>query len=268
MAELNTGPHAAGTFCWCDLATKDIDKAKGFYADVLGLESKGIPMPGDEPGTYTMWVVAGGELGGARTLAPEEEAAGVHSFWGTYIAVEDVDAIATKTAETGGAAVHPPFDIPGVGRMAVLKDPQGAVFCVWNNSGPHFGKAHFPEDQMGTVCWNELVTDDPKAAAAWYGELLGWSGAESEMGGTQYTIFSIGEMSVGGLMAKSPDMGKMCSAWVLYFLVPDADAAISKAEARGGKAFFPPMAMPGVGRFTWLADDQGGVFGILEPPRE
>ena len=267
MSDLDKGPHAAGTFCWSELATKDVARAKAFYAEVLGIVGHDVPMPGGAEGAYTMLRLGDGDLGGAHTLSPEEEAAGAHPYWGTYVAVDDVDATAKMAKSLGAAILAEPFEIPGVGRMAVLRDPQGAVFHVWHTGSPHPGKAHFPQDQMGAVCWNELVTDDTDAAAGFYGELFGWAAEKQDMGGVAYTTFNFGEKGVGGLMAKSPEMGDMCSAWVLYFLVPDADATIARAESLGGKAFFPPMTLPEVGRFTWLADDQGCVFGIVEPPK-
>jgi predicted enzyme related to lactoylglutathione lyase len=111
-----------GTPIWNELMTPDIPRATEFYAEVLGMGSEAVPM-GDD--TYTVLTNAKGrQIGGAMNPPME----GVPPHWNIYFNVEDVDATVAKTVELGGQVVAPAFDVEGVGRMAVLSDPQGAMF--------------------------------------------------------------------------------------------------------------------------------------------
>ena len=111
-----------GTFYWNELMTRDAEKAKKFCADTLGWSFEGMPMP---DGTY--WVAKGGGeiVGGIFPLAgPQFD--GVPESWMAYIAVDDVDARVKKAQGAGATLMRPIFDIPGVGRIAILKEPGGA----------------------------------------------------------------------------------------------------------------------------------------------
>jgi predicted enzyme related to lactoylglutathione lyase len=111
-----------GTPVWNEIMTPDIPRATQFYADVLGMGSKTEPM-GDD--TYTVLTNAEGRMVGGAMNPPMEN---VPPHWNIYFNVEDVDAAVAKTVELGGQVVAPAFDVEGVGRMAVLADPQGAMF--------------------------------------------------------------------------------------------------------------------------------------------
>ena len=116
-----------GTVIWNELVTADPGEVK-FYADVLGMTATSMDMGGGMP--YTVFEAAGQQVGG--TTPPQVE--GTPSHWHVYFAVADADATAAKAAELGGTVLVPPFDIP-VGRIAVLGDPQGAVFSVMQSAG-------------------------------------------------------------------------------------------------------------------------------------
>jgi predicted enzyme related to lactoylglutathione lyase len=114
-----------GAFSWCELLTPDIEKAKVFYAALLGWEMEDMPMEG---GAYTVLKAGGQMVGGMMKTPPEAQ--GVPPYWGTYVTVRDVDATARKAKELGARILVGPRDIPEVGRFAVLQDPQGAVLSV------------------------------------------------------------------------------------------------------------------------------------------
>jgi predicted enzyme related to lactoylglutathione lyase len=108
-----------GHFHWNELATRDVEKAKKFYADTLGWTYEGMPMP---EGTY--WVAsAGGEPVAGIVDAGSD---GTPESWMSYIAVDDVDARAKKAVQAGAKVVQPACDIPGVGRIVILAEPGGA----------------------------------------------------------------------------------------------------------------------------------------------
>jgi predicted enzyme related to lactoylglutathione lyase len=112
-----------GTNTWNELICTDAERATPFYDQVLGLQAQQLDMEGSsEP--YTTFNVAGRPVGG--TMAPQAD--GVPPHWNVYFQVDDTDATASRARELGGQEVVAPFDIPGIGRMAVLTDPQGATF--------------------------------------------------------------------------------------------------------------------------------------------
>lgn len=255
--------HAAGTFCWVDLMTSDRDAGGKFYSDVLGWSYQETPMPGDMPGTYKMIQNADAALGGMNNISDEQKSMGVPPHWNAYVAVDNVDATVAKCKELGGKAMMEGFDIPDTGRMAVLADPTGATFSIWQNTSQHAGSGQ----TLGTVgapCWAELVTDNIDAAGSFYSALFDWAPEASKIPDVKYTTFKRGETSAAGMLAKSEQMGPMPNAWVVYWLVADCDETVKKIEANGGKTFFPPRDIPSVGRFTWMADPQGAVSGVIK----
>ncbi len=114
-----------GHFYWNELLTRDVAGAKGFYGELLGWRFDGMPMA--QGGTY--WVAKDGDkpLGGIFDISAEAQLAGVPPHWFAYIAVDDVDARVAKATAAGAELLRPLFDVPGVGRIAILKDPTGAA---------------------------------------------------------------------------------------------------------------------------------------------
>ena len=148
--------------------------------------------------------------------------------------------------------------------MAVLQDPQGAVFCVWQAKA-HIGARLVGE--TGTFCWDELWTTDPKKAAEFYAGLFGWEAKESSADAPagSYTEWVNAGQPIGGMLQISPEMGPVPPNWLPYFMVEDCDAAGEKATALGGKLQVPPTDIPNVGRFAVVQDPQGAMFSIFKP---
>ena len=119
-------PH--GAFCWNELATKDAEAAKKFYAELLGWELKTSDAAGMP---YTEIVVGGKHIGGIFQPGPECGGAGeMPTQWSSYVAVDDVDASAKRVEELGGKLTVPPMDIPNTGRFCVVTDPTGASLSL------------------------------------------------------------------------------------------------------------------------------------------
>lgn len=129
------GMHEAvshGTICWAELASKDLEGARKFYAELLGWKLKG----GDpSPMNYTEIVVDGRPVGGMYQIT--EEMGGMPSNWGTYVAVDDVDASAKRVEELGGKILRAPMDIPNVGRFCMISDPSGGTISLITLSETH-----------------------------------------------------------------------------------------------------------------------------------
>jgi predicted enzyme related to lactoylglutathione lyase len=114
-----------GAFSWSELMTTDVEAAKGFYSQLFGWSARDMEMPN---GTYT--TVQAGEASVGGIMKIPAEAQGMPPAWGVYVTVDNVDETLVQAAKLGGAVVMPPMDVPGVGRMAVVRDPQGATFSV------------------------------------------------------------------------------------------------------------------------------------------
>lgn len=252
--------HAPGSFCWIELNTSDPAAAKKFYSGLFNWEAEDMPAGPDM--VYTMLKVRGLEVGAMCGLQPEQKAHGVPPHWMTYVAVESADDAAKKAASLGGTVMAGAFDVMDVGRMAIIQDPQGATFCVWQAKA-HIGAKLVGE--TGTFGWDELWTTDRKAAVEFYKGLFGWGAKEGDMGGMGvYTEWQNGGQSIGGMMEMPPEMGKVPPNWLPYFMVEDCNSTADKAAASGGKVSVPPTDIPNVGRFSVIQDPQGAAFAIIK----
>lgn len=250
--------HAPGTFCWPECATTDAAGAKQFYSSLLGWTWKDIPMgPG---GAYHIAELRGAEVAAMYALDDAMRSQGVPPHWAAYVSVEDADAAAAKAQSLGGRLLMGPMDVMEHGRMAVLMDPIGATFCVWQ-AKQHCGVGMLGEP--GSLGWTQLNASDPDKAKPFYTALLGWKVEEmaSPNGGT-YTTWQKSDGGAGGMMAMPPGMGAP-SHWLTYWMVADARAAHAKAESLGAKTFVPPTDVPGMLTFAVLQDPQGVMFAVM-----
>ena len=120
-----------GAFSWSELMTTDPAAAREFYGKLFGWSSKEMSMPN---GTYTAFQVGDASVGGMMQIPAE--AAGMAPMWGVYVTVRDVDTTVKQVESLGGKVMMAPWDVPGVGRMAVIQDPQGASLSVIAYSMP------------------------------------------------------------------------------------------------------------------------------------
>ena len=144
--------YIPGVPCWVDTNQPDPRPGLPFYGGLFGWEFEDV-MPEGPPGSYFMGRIRGGTL--PRSVGAHGRAA--EPTWNTYIWVDDVDETVAKVREAGGAVVVEPFDVMDAGRMAVVTDPEGAVFCVWQ-AGTHKGAKVVNEH--GALNFNGLATRD------------------------------------------------------------------------------------------------------------
>jgi predicted enzyme related to lactoylglutathione lyase len=213
-----------------------------------------------------MFQIRGKEVAAAYTMRPDERQAGAPPHWNLYITVANVDETTKRAQELGGSVLAPPFDVMDVGRMAVLRDPSGAAFCIWQAKGSIGARIL---NEPGALCWSELTTRDPKAAEAFYTKLFGWSAKHSAPAATMaYTEFSVGPQPSIGMMEMPPGMSPhVPSYWMPYFQVADCDASTDAAKTRGAKVMIGPADIPDAGRFTILQDPQGAMFAVFSQKR-
>jgi predicted enzyme related to lactoylglutathione lyase len=251
--------HAPGTFCWPELATSDAEGAKKFYTELMGWTTHDDPIP--EGGAYTMILKGDGYVGGIFKLTDEMTKQGVPPNWLSYVTVESAAETAKQAASLGGQVLRDAFDVMDIGRMAVLQDPTGAVFAVWEPIKHH--GTHFTGAQLFTLCWNELATNDADKATEFYTSLLPWQAKVQDMGPVPYTMFEIGETSAGGMMQMTEEWGNIPPHWMVYFAVDDCDARCERAKSLGAEIKVPPTDIPPVGRFCVIQDPQGAMFSII-----
>lgn len=249
-----------GNFVWYEHLTRDTQAALAFYTEVVGWKTQAFPEGGD----YMMWVGSQGPLGGLYELPKEAEAMGAPPHWIGTVRVDDVHATAAKATELGGKILKAPEEMPGVGRFAVLADPQGATLSVFTPEGAM--QMHDPS-KHGEVCWRELMTSDCEAAVAFYGALFGWKILdEMEVGPmSKYRIFGLGEEQLGGIMPV-PSEARMPPMWCYYVNTEDFEATFERAKQHGAKVVHGPVDIPGGGRIVQLTDPQGALFALHRGP--
>ena len=250
--------HAPGTFCWAELGTTDQSAAKKFYGGLFGWTFNDNDM--GPQGVYTIFQNQGQDCAALYTLMPDMLQKGVPPNWGAYVAVTSADETAKKVAALGGTVMMEPFDVMDHGRMAVIQDPTGAVFSLWQaKSHPGVGVLREP----GALCWTELMTSDTAKAGAFYKSLIGWGAQEVPMGPMTYTMFKLADgTDAGGMMKLTPDMKGVPPHWMNYFRITDLQASVAKATGLGATVLLPPTPVPNVGQFAILKDPQGAAFGL------
>ena len=272
--------YPAGVPCWVDTGQPDPEAAVEFYGGLFGWEFEDR-MPADSPGRYFVAQLRGRDV---AAVGSQPEQAPPTPGWNTYVWVDSADDATAKVKAAGGNALMEPFDVLDAGRMAVLTDPEGAVFCVWQ-AKEHKGAQLVNEP--GTWNFSELNTRDPEGAKAFYGTVFGWEAETLDYGEGQTTMWRLpgyGDF----LERRDPDLRRRMAAdgapegfedavawlipmtsdqypddvpphWNVTFAVDDADAVADRAAKLGGQVRVPPFDAPFV-RMTVVSDPQGAAF--------
>jgi predicted enzyme related to lactoylglutathione lyase len=248
--------YAAGTFSWADVTTTDQDAAKRFYSGLFGWEADDRPV-GDGV-YYSMMELEGRDVAAISPQPEQQREAGVPPMWNNYVTVDSADEAADRASQLGATVHAPPFDVMDVGRMAVIQDPQGAFFMVWEprtNIGAQFVNA------PGALSWNELGSPDPAESADFYGSLFGWRAEELEGSPTPYLILWNGERTNGGIR----ELGDTPAPphWMPYFGIDDIEAGLARAGELGGTVLTGPIDI-GIAKTGVIRDPQGAVFAIYD----
>ena len=254
MGEKNGYPP--GHPSWVDISG-DVEAVKGFYGAVFGWGAQQAGPPGPTGG-YGFFTKAGKMVAG---FAPKTDPG--PPSWVVYFATEDADATVAKAEAAGASVVSGPTDVMEEGRMAVLRDPTGAIFSVWQE-GNHRGAELAGEP--GALVWVELNTRDTAGATTFYRQVFGWSSEPSEE--MAYTQFAAAGQQVAGMMAMPSEVPAEHPAyWLAYFGTADVDATVGAAKSAGADVLAGPMDIPGAGgRFAVLRDPQGAAFGVFQGP--
>lgn len=247
----------AGSFCWVELATPNPSAAQKFYKRLFGWEPQ---QPSDAKHMYTLFARGGETMAGCFQLPEELRKRGVPPHWLVYVATPNAEGAARHATELGGKVVRDVFDAQDLGRLAVMQDPAGAVFAVWQA----LRFAGFGTRGDNTFDWAELITPDAKRAGEFYGELFGWQIENANERG--YRQITNGGRGIGGIPAASDRDPQAPPYWLAWFQVADCDASVEDAEANGAHTQLRPSSIEQVGRVSILQDPQGAAFALITPP--
>lgn len=247
-----------GEWLWYELMTPDADAARTFYEAVAGWT---IGTKSDQPGMdYRMIDAADGPVAGLLQLDDHMLASGAKPLWIGYVAVDDVDASVQQVTAAGGQIHVPPRDLEGVGRFAMVADPQGTPFYVMRGTVEGGTSTSFAPETPGHCAWNELHTTDQAGAHAFYGKLFGWTQQGNmpmgEMG--DYCFLFLGEERFGATM-RVPGQPH----WLPYFNVTSINASVDAVKAKGGTIINGPHEVPGGGHIIIGIDPQGAQFALV-----
>ena len=242
---------------WYELMTTDMKAAETFYTKVVGWTSapfEGTPEPYSIFGRSAEAPVAG--------VLKTPEGVNAPPFWAMYVGVPKLEEARDRITRLGGGEGSPVIEVPKVGRMQLMKDPQGAVFYIFEPASTEQPPEAAAE--VGEGSWHELMTTDAPAAMKFYSEIFGWQPSETlDMGPMgKYHMFNRPHGMIGGMMNKPPEMANVPPNWQIYFRVPDINTAVERIKQNGGQILNGPMEVPGGDMVLNAMDPQGGAFSL------
>jgi predicted enzyme related to lactoylglutathione lyase len=248
-----------GSFCWWSLMTKDVAKANEFYQQLFDWQLSELDIPGEDKAT--IYTTGKGGFGNPVPLDPDFPGP---SHWIAYITVENVDEACKRAEALGGTVCVPPFDIPTIGRTAVINDPMGAAFHVFTPE-TNEDELNMIGNGPGEICWMELMVEDPAPLLSFYAELLGWQFSDPMLiNGVEYISFEVNGEKVGGILQRPSTAPAMPPVWMNYFAVDSVDKYSEKVNALGGKIVMPKMEIPETGSFACMEDPTGAHAYLFE----
>lgn len=243
-----------GKFVFHELVSDDPERAEAFYGGLFGWQFREL-----EDG-YSL-IEADGEVIGGLVRHLSEDAGRSENQWISSLSVKDVDAAVALIRERGGELLEGPQTLPPRGRLAIVKDPQGALLVLLRAEN---GDPPDSTPVPGRWLWDELWTRDPKAAQGFYQDLAGYGAAAlGESTGDWYLLLSSGERPRAGIVQLP--WPELTPSWLPYLRVSDVPATIERATELGGSLLLVPAASVESGQVAILADPTGAVFGIQQP---
>jgi uncharacterized protein len=249
-----------GAFSWVDLATTDAEAAKAFYGTLFGWEMEDVDAGGGN--VYTTCRLGGAAVAGLFAMTAAMRSEGMAPNWTSYVTVEDANTRAGRAAELGGTVVDDAFDVLDVGRMAVVRDPQGAVFALWQ-AGTRIGAERV--NDVGCMCMNELMTSDLDSARSFYEPLFGWTSEVLDGPDGRPLVFASNDGRMNASMFTAPE--GVPPHWRACFSVASTDDAIAQVHALGGQEVMAPVELDN-GSLAVVSDPHGAVFSVFAGPTD
>jgi len=239
-------------FDWHELQARDCAPALRFYQAMFGWTTEDATAGSPRERHLCK---RGDVMIGAITIsqAPPQ----VPAYWLPFLSVPDIDGVVERARALGARVLREPAVAAGAGRLAVLLDPRGAILGLRDGASAQPA----PPAAPGAFCWDELLTDDAAASAAFYAELTGSSIESIDMGPLGlYRFLVSGGRRIGGVM-KHPE--NVRPHWTPHIAVTDVDAATPRALALGASLYFPPRDVAGAGRVSGIDDPTGAGVGLF-----
>ena len=247
-------PRRPGHPCWFDLFTSDAGKVVPFYEAVFPWEIRDL---GSDLNHYRIGYVGGRAAAGIGEIPADAK---YEAAWMIHFASEDVAAQAEIARGLGGVVLMEPHRVPGQGSFAILRDPTGAEFALWqaeSNIGAEISEA------PGAMRWCEVNTRDPDEARRFYEVILNAKATRMDGPGTPYYRLMQDDAPLAGILQMTKEWEGIDPHWMPYFGVQDAAAAADAAAANGGSVAVEPFETPG-GRIAVLVDPAGASFSVME----
>lgn len=249
-------PMLLGRVLWYELLTTDVKAAEKFYTAVAGWTIS--PFEGSQE-PYGMWTRADGVSVGGLMKIPEAMSLPPH--WRMFVGVPGLENAVSQVESLGGSSLSPVIEVPSVGRMRSMSDPQGSAFSLFEPASPP--QQPEAEPQLGDVSWHELFATDAAAAMAFYAQLFGWQPTETMDMGPMGKYYMFGRtFPLGGMMNKPAEMANVPNHWSFYFRVPDVHSGAELVESGGGTVINGPMEVPGGDWIVNCMDPQGATFSL------
>ncbi len=243
-----SGIKQSGHVVWHDLITPNLSQSKTFYGSVFGWQFEQFN------DSYTLAKLDNKLIAGMAQLDNAQNA----SHWLSLISSEDIDAVSKKTIAAGGKILISSTQITGRGTIAVLEDPQGAVFSLINtvNGDPKI------EHIENSWFWQEVWSDTPELSKAFYQSLGNYTVEEKVFNNFHYDYLALkGTPAIGFVKKPDPHIG---NTWVNYINVADLDATLLKVTAAGGVILMPPNKQVKNGTVAIIRDPVGAGLVIQE----
>lgn len=257
-----------GRFVWYELNTTDPEAAKDFYTKLIGWSTTKFRDASPDWPPYDVWMKGEASVGGVMPLPEQAKQMGAPPHWLAYIGTPDVDQTVTRATELGAQVYFGPADIPTVGRIAVIADPQGAVFAAFTPASE--APAAEGPAKPGEFSWHELTTTDHEAAFNFYHELFGWEKQDAmpmgELG--VYQMYGRNGTMLGGMYNRTPEMGEIPPNWLVYVKVDDVHKSVDEVKQNGGQVLNGPMEVPGGDWIAQCMDPQGAAFALHSTPAQ
>lgn len=245
-----------GLFVWYDLMSTDPAVTDAFYAGVFGWS---IETESTMPNGYRGWQQQNEPFGGVLPWKAEISPGN----WMSYVQITDLDTLVDLVEDLGGAVHVEATEIPGNGRFAIVADPTGAPFSLFELPSERRVSTTMYNRGEGFPIWNELITTGVDAASAFYEKLIGWQMFPITPGANPYTVARTGGIAAAGLY--QPMTPPAHAMWIVSFQTSAIEISIERVEQLGGKVIHPVNSAPGIGKTAWVADPTGVIFGLMQP---
>lgn len=253
-----------GDFCWAELYANNIDKSLQFYTDLFNWNIESLPVGQDI--SYKLIKINDNAVAGGIRINEAMKKGGVPPHWNSFVLVEDIHESVALAKKLGGAIMRDAFDIPNKGKMAVIVDPTGASFSLWEPlMSDKDNQQSVSKSTSGNIGWNELITNDLDRANQFYCDLFKWTPKRKEfLPNETYITFMNKESPVAGMLKPVTHRNNPGPRWSLYFTTNDLDDCINKAKKLGGHLCYDPVSFPDIGRFTTIRDPDGVFFSVIQ----